>query len=47
MQRLLAEREELLASGAYTRDDPLIQQLDGRIRECAAAAAPAVPARGA
>lgn len=39
VQRLLQEREALLASGAYARGDPLIQQLDNRIREWAAAAA--------
>lgn len=38
VQRLLRERELLLDSGAYSSDDPLISQLDARIRECAALA---------
>ena len=38
VQRLLGERELLLSSGAYSTEEPLIQQLDRRIRECAALA---------
>lgn len=38
VQRLLRERELLLDSGAYSPDDPLIAQLDARVRECAALA---------
>ena len=38
VQRLLGERELLLSSGAYSAEEPLIQQLDRRIRECAALA---------
>ncbi|KAL4437320.1 hypothetical protein ABPG75_004459 [Micractinium tetrahymenae] len=38
VQRLLRERELLLGSGAYSAEDPLIAQLDARIRECAALA---------
>lgn len=38
VQRLSAERELLLGSGAYSPDDPLIAQLDQRIRDCAALA---------
>jgi hypothetical protein len=40
VQRLLRERELLLSSGAYAPDDPLVQRLDRRIKECAALAAP-------
>jgi hypothetical protein len=38
VKRLLGERELLLSSGAYSPEEPLIQQLDRRIRECAALA---------
>lgn len=38
VQRLLRERELLLDTGAYSPDDPLIAQVDARIRECAALA---------
>ncbi len=38
VQRLLRERELLLDTGAYSPDDPLIAQLDARIRECTALA---------
>lgn len=41
--RLAAERELLLSSGAYAPGDPLIDQLDARLRECAALAAASVP----
>lgn len=27
LQRLLAERDELLSAGCYTQDDPLIQEM--------------------
>jgi hypothetical protein len=40
VERLLREREALLASGAYTPQDPLIQQLNKRVKECAALARP-------
>ena len=32
VERLMREREELIRSGAYTNDDPLIQELDRQIR---------------
>lgn len=38
VQRLLREREQLLGSGAYSKEDALILQLDERIRRCAAQA---------
>ena len=44
VQRLCQEREALLASGAYCPGDPLIQQLEQRIRACAAGAGQAAGA---
>lgn len=32
IQRLLKEREDLMHTGCYTQDDPLIQELDRQIR---------------
>eukprot|EP00887_Chlorella_sp_A99_P007284 scaffold2.g7284.t1 len=46
LARLLQEREALLDSGAYCRDDPLLRELDRRIRQltlCAEAAGAAWP----
>ena len=32
LERLLREREELMRTGCYSTDDPLIQELDRQIR---------------
>lgn len=32
LERLLKEREDLVRTGCYTTDDPLIQELDRQIR---------------
>lgn len=32
IQRLLKEREDLMQTGCYTQDDPLIKELDRQIR---------------
>lgn len=32
IERLMREREDLMRSGGYTIDDPLIQELDRQIR---------------
>ena len=34
LDRLMKEREDLVRTGCYTQDDPLIQELDRQIRAC-------------
>jgi hypothetical protein len=35
IRRLLRRKSELLATGAYTRSDPLIQRIDDRVAQLA------------